>query len=213
MKLRNIGIIITICLLSFACKERYKNPDPAPAETAYVSSGKVGDKNVSFSSGVNGYNPAPTYYTSTHNTVSYKFGITTANDSEDHFYFNILDVSTGTDSNDVEELFKATANKSYTLGGENLNPITYNFSFYKDGVEYTSRKDSSGSIVLSDNIDLGDISAVDHKTGEVTTSRYVQFKGKLTNVKLYSASKTELLISNFEFIAKLGAAGDLKKKK
>lgn len=212
MELKKIGLIAIFVVASMACKKKYKNPDPAPAENVYVSKGKVDNKDVAFNSGINGYAPSVMYFPED-NTVSYKFGIRTPNIMEDHFEFNILDVYAGTDSNDTDNLFEVLANKSYTLGETSTSPITYSFSYFKGGVEYTSKKDVSGNITLSGQKDLGDIKAVDHTTQAETSNRHIQFNGKLENVKLYNSANEELLISNFEFLGKLAAKGDLKKKK
>lgn len=212
MGLKKIGLIVIFAVTCIACKKRYKNADPAPAENVYVSNGKVDNKDVAFNSGTNGYAPSVMYFPEG-TMVSYKFGIRTPNVLEDHFEFNILDVEAGTDSNDTDNLLAVLANKSYPLGETNTSLVTYSFSYFKGGVEYTSKKDLSGSIVLSGQKDLGDIKAVDHTTQEETSNRYIQFNGKLENVKLYNSANEELLISNFEFLGKLAAKGDLRKKK
>ncbi|HTF81028.1 MAG TPA: hypothetical protein VL947_04870 [Cytophagales bacterium] len=212
MKLRKFGLLITLVIVAMACKKKYKNPDPAPEEFVYTSSGKVNNQDVAFLSGVNGYYPSTLFYTED-NVVSYKFGIKTANTSEDYFEFFVADVAAGPDSNDVNDLLNAVANKSYVLGEDNANPITYSFSYFRNGVQYAPKKGQSGNIVLSNQKDLGEIKAIDHKTGEEYMSRYVQFNGKLENVTLYNAADEALLITKFEFLGKLAAAGDLRKKK
>lgn len=211
MILKKLTIFTALIVLAVSCRERYKNPEPAPDETNYKSSGKIGGADVSFNSGVNGYNPY-VRRDSAQNYVTYTFGIRTSSPNEDYFILKVSGIDAGLDSNDIDDLFEVVANQTVGLAEVDMTPVVYSFSYFKGGVEYFPKKSQSGNITFTSHTDLGDIKAVDHVTGQEFSSRYVQFNAQLDNVTLFNTNGDELLIEKFGFVGKFAAFGDMKRK-